>query len=276
MDSITVTQDHDVQFCSQRWLDADVFPFPPTSRLEREDLKYMSESQRTLVDYYGWTAFAVLVGYVIFAFGTNILHFVSSFFRGIYEPSGMVQHIDFSSNEEIYGYVPQIKLVGFAFPLLACDVDEIPQELIGWTDSRNSYDFHNMIFDVPYDVSLIRSSHLAYLSYVLLQSSCAYQEMKRTRRGSVLVRGESELPASEETGLLHQSKPIFSIVKHYPPSWMQKKVEPSTEDPDTGAPAASTAETILPDATTADVATKESRQRFGFLGGFLSNKTKTT
>ena len=153
IDRITVTQDTAMQFCSQMWLDADVFPFPPTSKLERSDLRYMSDSQRQLVDYYGWTALVVVVAYVVLAFGGGFLELFLSLFRGVYSPHGVVQHIDFSSNEEIFGYVPQIKLDEFPFPLLACDIDDIDRGLIGWTDENRSYDFHNMIFDVPYEVS---------------------------------------------------------------------------------------------------------------------------
>lgn len=40
---------------------------------------------------------------------------------------GASQHIDFSSNPEIFAYVPQIKQIGQPFPYLACDIDDIDQ-----------------------------------------------------------------------------------------------------------------------------------------------------
>lgn len=36
IDRITVTKDDDVQFCSQSWVEAEGFPFPPTSKLESD------------------------------------------------------------------------------------------------------------------------------------------------------------------------------------------------------------------------------------------------
>lgn len=38
-----------------------------------------------------------------------------------------MQHIDFSSHPEIVAYIPQIKMPGFPFPFLACDIDSIDQ-----------------------------------------------------------------------------------------------------------------------------------------------------
>lgn len=114
----------------------------------------MSDSQRELVDYYGWTSFVGLMTYILLAFGTDALAYVLSFFRGVYSPNATMQSIDFSANQGTDGYIPQIRLDEFSFPLLACDVDSIPQGLIGWRDRSQSYDYHNMIFDVPYEASL--------------------------------------------------------------------------------------------------------------------------
>ena len=61
------------------------------------------------------------------------------------EPSG----VKFSDATEIYAYVPQIKIGGYAYPLLLCDVDKIDDGYVGWNDPYKGYDPHNMIFDVP-------------------------------------------------------------------------------------------------------------------------------
>lgn len=46
------------------------------------------------------------------------------------------------------GYIPQVKIPGFAFPLLICDINDIDTRLIGWKNPRESYEHHSMIFDV--------------------------------------------------------------------------------------------------------------------------------
>lgn len=121
----TVTQDTEVVFCQQSWLYLDRFPFPPTSALQPAGLTWMRGSQETLTDVYGWFSLAVLVFFIVFLFGAAITRFLFSWFRGVYSPAGQDQHIDFSSNSEMTAYVPQIKRGGFAFPMLACDVDQL-------------------------------------------------------------------------------------------------------------------------------------------------------
>ena len=70
------------------------------------------------------------------------------------QPRGDPTDIGFSEVEEKLGYavsafIPQISLPQFEYPLLACDISEIDQNLIGWEDSANGMDAHNLIYDVP-------------------------------------------------------------------------------------------------------------------------------
>lgn len=106
------------------------------------------------------------------------------------------------------------------YPLLACDIDHIPQTLIGWNDKDNSYDVHNMIFDVPYEGMKRKrlvlektpgdtriSDHEDY------QESSDYLETQDVAEQDA-AGGELERV---------QPRPIFSIVKHYPrPSEKEK------------------------------------------------------
>jgi len=106
--------------------------------------------------------------------------------------------------------VPQIKVGGFPFPCLACDIDRIDQSLIGWNDPAHSYDKHNLIFDVPWK-GMPRKK--------LIQSN--------TRGTAVILEQEEyteasiSLPANpavtREEVVVNQ---IFSTVKHYPPKWV--------------------------------------------------------
>lgn len=213
--SVTVTQDYPVVFCRQSWLEADGFPFPPTPKLQPEGLKWMNASQERLTTIYGWTSVAALVGFIVIFFGSAISRFCLSWFKGVTEPEPQNQHIDFSSNPEIFGYVPQMKRGGFPFPFLACNIDQIDsvsfyclwtmflyrtiysqacfssfvKNLIGWKDPYNHYDYHNLIFDVPWE-GLHREKYTDSSAQV---SDASAEPVRR---------------------------PIFSIIKHYPPKWM--------------------------------------------------------
>lgn len=120
--SVTVTQTTPVVYCSQSWRNVGGLSFPQTSRIQPDGRSWMSGEQETLTDIYGWTTVGVLALFVVYYFGSAILNFCLSWFRGVYAPRGQNQFIDFSSNPEIFAYVPQIKLIGFPFPFLACDI----------------------------------------------------------------------------------------------------------------------------------------------------------
>jgi hypothetical protein len=167
-DSVTVEvkEEHDtsVVFCNQNWREqSDIF-FPPTSRVQPEDARWMDDSQEDLTDVYGWTALACLVSFVLIFFGGTVTRLFLSLFRGVHAPDGQKQEIDFSKSPtagsvciimyrmkhtntmpgcvpEIFCYIPQIKLKSFPFPFLACNIDDMDQDLIGWSDPANSYDF---------------------------------------------------------------------------------------------------------------------------------------
>lgn len=120
------------------------------------------------------------------------------------QPEGAPQDIDFSSNIEIFAYVPEVKRGGQSLPFLCCDVDDFDESMISWTD-RNPYDYHNLIFDVPHK-SLRREQ------FSVTDDDAAFdnQEMfgfHRSRYPGV-VRKE-----------LDYANSIYSLVRHYPTKW---------------------------------------------------------
>jgi hypothetical protein len=110
-----------------------------------------------------------------------------------YQPSGLDQCKDFSSGigMESFAYIPQLEVPSLGFPLLACNIDDIDVRLIGWKDPNRSdenehhrYDSRNIIFDV------------------------ANEKLHRSRFGTI-----------EQSFDRKSDRPIFSLVKHYPPKW---------------------------------------------------------
>lgn len=163
--------------------------------------EWMTPSQWSLTRILGWTSLGLIILYLVGVLGRSILKNVLSYWKGVYSPSGVDQKKDFSSiiSIETFGYIPQIHVPGFAFPFLACDVDGVDVNLIGWRDPNlhnekephKNYDSHNLILDVPTD------------------------KMNRYRHKSL-----KELSGS---GSDIGNRPIFSIVKHWPPSWAIKE-----------------------------------------------------
>jgi hypothetical protein len=95
---------------------------------------------------------------------------------------------------ESFAYIPQLEVPNLGFPLLACNIDGIDVRLIGWKDPNRTdeneyhrYDSRNIIFDVAHE-KLHRSR------FGIIDQSCQSCDRKSDR-------------------------PIFSVVKHYPPKW---------------------------------------------------------
>jgi hypothetical protein len=84
--------------------------------------------------------------------------------------------------------------------------------LIGWNDPSHSYDFHNLIFDIPW------------------KGLTRHKVIEGNTRDTTLINEQSQYVESEERfgpdgqplPPLTLIKPIFSIVKHYPPEWKRK------------------------------------------------------
>mmetsp|Transcript_5812 Transcript_5812/g.13266 ORF Transcript_5812/g.13266 Transcript_5812/m.13266 type:complete len:1004 (-) Transcript_5812:1353-4364(-) len=184
-------------FCNQKDIS-----FPPIPSVQGSVDKWMTDGQEHLTGVYGVTCLILLILYFVVILGQQIFSTVLSLVKGMYKPKGCTQHKDFSSGIglESFAYIPQLERSGFHFPLLACNIDDIDVKLIGWkdpncrnkTNEHRNYDNHNLIFDVPHE-KLHRSRHVP-------------RDRSKPREGG-------------------NDRPIFSVVKHYPPAWALRAKE---------------------------------------------------
>lgn len=149
--NLVVEEDNEEHsFCSQNLLMRFAFPWSPGSILEGSE-KWMNDSQMKFDMVYGWVMIAVVavVGVLIFArlFGRVVY---ALFYRD-YKSDDGDEHLGerFSDINEIGGYVPQVIISGYVYPLLLCDIDNIDEEYLEWCDPYSNYDEHNIIFDIP-------------------------------------------------------------------------------------------------------------------------------
>lgn len=116
-----------------------------------EETPWMTSTQEDVSEIYGWVSLMA-----IFVVGslTLIANFksIQKYFFKVYQPVGDPTDQKFCEQDDgdvIDAYIPQLNLPGFSFPTLLCNVDGLDSGLIGWSDPDNSYDTHNMVFDVP-------------------------------------------------------------------------------------------------------------------------------
>jgi len=72
---------------------------------------------------------------------------VSMFVRGQYKPSGRDMGIDFSDVPNICSYIPSVESTVFSYPLLACRIDDIDDDLLDWTDPDRPHSFYDITKD---------------------------------------------------------------------------------------------------------------------------------
>jgi len=66
-----------------------------------------------------------------------------------FTPRGTTGIERFTEVEEISAYIPQVKLYGYPFPLILCDLRNINNDYIGWTSPRRSHEYYSVINDIP-------------------------------------------------------------------------------------------------------------------------------
>lgn len=128
------------------------------------------------------------------------------------QPAGEDQKIDFSNVVEISAYVPQIRIRFFPYPLLACDIDDIPETLIGWSDTHNDHDIHNLIYDIPYEGSK-RAKRTP--SPTKAPASDSEHEDQGDKAAAANEEEATQDATADPTNDIPKW-PIYSIVKYYP------------------------------------------------------------
>lgn len=212
--NVTVGSNNKYEFCLQHWTGWEgPLPFPtvPLPYIQPEGEEWFTNDQDKAVTLFGIVAIVILSGFAFVVFGREIYEYFLQWFYSVYEPDGQSQHIDFSCNEEIYGYVPQIIIPGEPFPFLCCDVDDVDQDLIGWNDPTTSYDIHNLIFDVPWD-GMNRTKTVSF-------------NTRSSNHNSISDMLGVDLVRQESSKQLLVTRPIFSSITYYAPEWkiLEKK-----------------------------------------------------
>lgn len=198
-------------FCSQNLLKK--FIVSPLPSLVLDHAEWMNSSQQTFSQIFAWVMIVILI--VIGA--TLVLWTVSRtiyalFFRD-FKVSKSLSDTRFEDAEEIRGYVPQVIVNGYIYPFLLCDIGQIDDEIIGWSDAYSTYDSHNLIYDVPKVAAA--KYQIRELGTESKLSSVSFADVNFTDN-------EVELVSSSDP-------PIFSIAK----SWvkpLQKSEEQEDDD----------------------------------------------
>eukprot|EP00587_Corethron_hystrix_P000893 CAMPEP_0113301106 /NCGR_PEP_ID=MMETSP0010_2-20120614/2474_1 /TAXON_ID=216773 ORGANISM="Corethron hystrix, Strain 308" /NCGR_SAMPLE_ID=MMETSP0010_2 /ASSEMBLY_ACC=CAM_ASM_000155 /LENGTH=1064 /DNA_ID=CAMNT_0000154675 /DNA_START=1736 /DNA_END=4930 /DNA_ORIENTATION=+ /assembly_acc=CAM_ASM_000155 len=131
-------------YCNQDLL--SIGRFPP---LPRENDAWMTDEQRKMVTILGLTSLTILLA-AAFS-GSWALHgILRGIFgdRGTYKACGEDMKKNFSNLDSKCVYIPQANSAYFSYPLLACDVRNIDEDLLEWNNPYHCYSYYNLTLDL--------------------------------------------------------------------------------------------------------------------------------
>ena len=136
-------------YCNQNLYGMKIFP--PLPRFQPNGQHWMTDGQELVTSLYAWTSLAMICCGIAMFWRNMVMPSVRGLFGSTYEPDGMDQGIDFSATKdrpEMHGYIPQVEVKEFPYPLLAADISGIDTDLVGWSDSKRGFAPHNLVQDI--------------------------------------------------------------------------------------------------------------------------------
>jgi hypothetical protein len=151
-DNVCIDEENEgYKYCNQNLYGMRIFP--PLPRFQPDGQHWMTDSQELVTSLYAWTSLAMICCGVALFCRNMVLPTIQSLFYSTYQPDGMDQGIAFSATKdrpEMHGYVPQVEVKEFTYPVLAADISGVDEDLVGWSDSRCGYDPHNLANDIQH------------------------------------------------------------------------------------------------------------------------------
>mmetsp|Transcript_29490 Transcript_29490/g.44646 ORF Transcript_29490/g.44646 Transcript_29490/m.44646 type:complete len:879 (+) Transcript_29490:123-2759(+) len=130
----------------------DFSRFPPLQRFVDEPFTWMTVEQEQVTSYLAW-AFIGLSAYVILFIGYAFFKAtVLKLFCSPNKDSSEATNTSFGELSDKFGYIPQVKVGGFRFPFLACEVNA-PEEYLAFQDNNAEYPYHkhNLMYDIEWE-----------------------------------------------------------------------------------------------------------------------------
>jgi len=145
IENVTFTDtDVDYRYCNMEYKS---FPFVPMmGNAHHDPYEYMTKAQLRSTAYFGWSALVILI--IIFV--KYIALWYAEFkklYHSSYEAVGDSQKIPYSKVASRSAYIPQVISNSFAFPLIACKIDGIDEELYHFTDPHRSRKYYDLSVD---------------------------------------------------------------------------------------------------------------------------------
>ena len=177
--------------CSQNFLGnlpQISFPFVPgaANGVDNLDPKaYMSDGQFYSTAYFGWVALGLII-LIILKFIWIWFKQYQKVYKGGYKSVGESQEIPFSETDPKSAFIPLVRSPVFAFPLIACRIDDIDEDLFEFNDPGRSYAY----YDLTKDAKKLIGGCGKEETFTVVKSWPA--ESERTNREEAVINNEIE------------------------------------------------------------------------------------
>jgi len=141
-------------YCKQDLISLESWDFQfPVFLAENTEEQYpwMTTDQENAARLLGWTSVAIL-GIVCIEFLRKLyMETVHKFFCSTYKPMGEASDERFMDSMDHCVYIPLVRSTDFLYPLLACDISQLDDGFLDWSDPNDvyPYDKHNVVYDIP-------------------------------------------------------------------------------------------------------------------------------
>mmetsp|Transcript_6684 Transcript_6684/g.12568 ORF Transcript_6684/g.12568 Transcript_6684/m.12568 type:complete len:411 (+) Transcript_6684:948-2180(+) len=145
---VVSSDDKVYKYCNQDMFRYVPAAFPPLPKDQPNGSEWMSDVQMKFVPIFGWGCLGIVSFVSMIVVCRSFIVYVLPLCSRPVKSQGRAIEEPFSDVREVEGYIPHIRITGYEFPFLICDISNINDELLGWK-AYESNKFNNLVYDVP-------------------------------------------------------------------------------------------------------------------------------
>jgi len=131
------------KFCQQNMFRLGYLRIPALPSYQPDGLEWMSDDQERLTLIFGWISLVMFVSIMIVCLTLFVMKLTKP-----YKPRGGIDDEKQSfSSLRTPAYIPAVESSIIPYPLVACPVSDISEELFGWRSLYHSYDHYDLTID---------------------------------------------------------------------------------------------------------------------------------
>lgn len=213
VDASVTGKDSAFRYCLQNLLRVEGPSFPAIPANQPQGGEWMTPEQENITNIYGWTSVAC-IAFVAFTIVWGWSDVIAELFAQKTEHTVVSTKRTFHdvlTHSSISTYTPEVKSNLFPYPLVACNTDDIDDEIYTWTDADHPHSYYDLTKDAEFLVndSGIHATH-AFSSlkhYRPEREYQAYLHGEETSAATPPAVDNRKLPPKNKESSMSERKP---------------------------------------------------------------------